>query len=159
MLGAIGALSLFLSLKDHLRNQHFILKIDNKASVFAFRKGSSKRDPYCSVIVSALNFLLVQLNSHMEVHHLPRVSDHAVIWADHLSRKDVKGLDRFLRIKDWCSVTWPPALERWLLNPSLNFKLGESLYPIFCNHRWDWYRTLEFLHCYYNKMHYFYCIK
>ena len=45
LLEAIGALSLFLSLKDYLKNQHFILKIDNKASMFAFQKGRSKRDP------------------------------------------------------------------------------------------------------------------
>ena len=127
LLEAVGALSLFLSLKDLLRNQHFILKIDNKASVFAFQKGRSKRDPYCTVIVAAMNFLLVQLNARMEVYHLPRVSDRAAIWADHLSRKDDKGLEKFLTVKDWCSTTWPPALERWLLNPSLDFRLGEKL--------------------------------
>ena len=132
LLEAIGALSLFMDLHRTLANQHFILKIDNKASVFAFQKGRSKRDPYCSVIVSAFNFLLVQLNARMDVVHLPRVSDEAAVWADHLSRKDDKGLEKFQAVSRWCCTSWPRSLERWLLDPSLDFCLGEKLLHDLC---------------------------
>ena len=129
LLEAIGALSLVIDLHSTLRDQHFVLKIDNKASVFAFQKGRSKRDPYCSVVVSAFNFLLVQLNARVDVVHLPRVSDPAAIWADHLSRKDDKGCKKFAMVSHACCTTWPPALEAWMLNPTLDFNLGEKLLP------------------------------
>ena len=127
LLEAIGSLSLFIDLHSTLKNQHFILKIDNRASVFAFQKGRSKRDPYCSVIVTAFNFLLVQLNSRVDVIHLPRISDPAAIWADHLSRKDDKGCQKFSKISRWCCTRWPTALESWMMEPSLDFNLGEKL--------------------------------
>ena len=128
LLEAIGIASLVLNLASTLQNQAFRVKVDNMATVYAFEKGRSKTDPYATTIVAALNFFLIQINAKMEVIHLPRISDPAAIWADHLSRFDDKGEENLAKIKHCCSTTWPAPLLLWLNNPQLDPLLGEQLW-------------------------------
>ena len=71
----------------------------------------------------------------MEIEHLPRVSNNAATWADHLSRGDEKGLNKYNKIKKFCSTSWPPALLGWMNDPLLDFQLGEKIWQeIIQNH-------------------------
>ena len=128
LLEALGIASLVIHLAPTLKNQAFRVKVDNMATVFAFQKGRSKTDPYATTIVAALRFFLSQLNAKMEVDHLPRISDKAAIWADHLSRFDDKGEEKYKEVSHVCSTSWPPSLARWLSAPSLDPFLGEHLW-------------------------------
>ena len=128
LLEALGITSLVVLLATTLKNQAFLVKVDNLATVFAFQKGRSKTDPYATTIVSALRFFLTQINAKMEVVHLPRISDTAAVWADHLSRFDDKGEEKFNKVKKVCATTWPTSLAKWLSQPSLDPFLGEKMY-------------------------------
>ena len=103
--------------------------------VFTFKKGRSKTDQYATTIVAALNFVLKQIKTKMEVIHLPRISDEVATWADHLSRFDWKGeLQEYKSIEHKCSTTWLPPLLDWLSNPKLDQSLGQKLWSYLESH-------------------------
>ena len=113
--------------RQFLHGRHVLMLVDNIGSVRGYAKGRSKMDPYTSVILTALNDVVLSYSCYLYVHHCPRVSTTAAILADSLSRSDDKG--RALAAT-WCNsllTHWPPSLLSWMRNPSMDWMLGSKL--------------------------------
>lgn len=126
----LEALGLFLPLYHNaskLHGKHVILYVDNLATVWSYKKGKSKTDPYSSVIISALNHIAVSLHVKLYVKHCPRLSTKPAIMADLLTRTDTKGMNMVRSWHKTVMLGWPPALLTWMSNPTLDWQLGAKL--------------------------------
>ena len=112
-----------------LSGKHVLFLIDNVAVMWSYHNGRSRLDPYVTVIVTALHYVLMYLSCAVYVNHLPRVSTMSALYADTLSRKDSKGIELFSTLKQMKSeieTSWPPCLLEWMRSPTLDWNLGEK---------------------------------
>ena len=97
-----------------LRGKHVVSKVDNVAVVWACRNGRSRTDPYTSVIVTALHYVIMAMPCQLYVQHLPRMSDNAAMYADYLSRKDDNGYTVMRKLSHLSPRgEWPPSIVQW----------------------------------------------
>lgn len=127
LLEAIGLLIPIYHNFGKIKNKHVVLFVDNIATVWAYENGRSRKDPYTSVIISALNHIAVSAPCKLYVKHLPRVSTYQALLADILSRQNDKGLYLFNEFKDNIQTSWPPSLQQWFSSPNLDWFLGKKL--------------------------------
>ena len=106
---------------------HIVIKVDNIGTVWAYQKGRSKEDLYTSVIITALNHVATYFCCKLYVLHCPRLSCEAAVFADLLTRTNKQGMDFVNKKMATIQRGWPPSLERWLLNPTIDWSLGPAL--------------------------------
>ena len=121
-----------------LQNKHVVSQVDNVAVVWAWRNGRSRIDPYTSVMIHALQYLVCSMSCYLYIQHLPRVSNLSACQADYLSRQDAKGLDMMFDLSQVVKIRedWPPALKSWMLNPSIDWDLGKKILSDCTSPRW-----------------------
>ena len=106
-----------------------VARVDNVAVMWAFRNGRSRLDPFTSVVVSAIHYVLMAMPCYFYVEHLPRLSTTSAELADHLSRDDDKGRQALSELSTFLSVRtdWPPSLLAWMHKPCIDWSLGKKL--------------------------------
>ena len=97
-------------------------------AVFSFRKKRSKNDPYSTLLLQAITILMVQFNINLKIVHIKRCSNEYSVYADALTRSDLKGVATAYRFKDRIDCKFPVTLQNWLTNPRLDSMLGLKLY-------------------------------
>ena len=127
LLEAIGLLLPIFHNYQQIQNHHVILLVDNLPTVWAYKKGRSKSDVYTSVIISALQFLVISLECKLYVHHCPRLSSKPAVMADLLTRTDPKGLQLVQKWHSRITTGWPKSLISWFNNPTEDWNLGPKL--------------------------------
>jgi hypothetical protein len=123
----VGLLLPFLTVPRAIQNRNVVLGVDNIACVYAWQKRRCKGDIVASVLVRALHILSSFLEARVFVKHIPRKSSEASTVADGLTRESSDTLqirDRLGRAR-WGAST--PALNHWLEDPAVDWKLGLKL--------------------------------
>ena len=112
----------------YLRGKHVLARVDNVAVMWAFKNGRSRLDPFTSVIVTALHYVLMAMPCYFHIEHLPRMSTEAAELADHLSRNDSRGQEALASLSQYLQVRsdWPPSLLAWMHNPKIDWSLGKK---------------------------------
>jgi hypothetical protein len=95
--------------------------------VYGWENRSVKNDQSASVLLRALHIISVFLGCTIHVMHLPRMSTPSARLADRLSRRRTTTAFDQRRIRRALQPALPPALTRWLANPSADWDLPLAL--------------------------------
>ena len=73
---------------SEFQGHSLIFENDNMGLVWSFRKGRSKRCPYVTMIIQALNYVAVHFSVNLIVRHRKRKTTPDSVLADTLTRQD-----------------------------------------------------------------------
>jgi hypothetical protein len=123
----IGLLLPVLTVPEAVRGKNVLLGVDNASVVYGWRNRAVKGDLLASSLIRALHLVSVFLECRIFVEHVPRMSFHASIIADSMTRSSTATADVWAEVVGATVVKRPKVLWKWLRNPSVDWNLGLKL--------------------------------
>jgi hypothetical protein len=123
----IGLLLPVLTVPNAVRGKNLVLGVDNASVVFGWRNRAVKGDLLASSLIRALHLVSVFLECRIFVEHVPRMSSHASIIADSMTRSSTATADVWANVVGVKVMKRPNVLWKWLRNPTVDWNLGLKL--------------------------------
>ena len=108
-------------------NKFIVLYVDNISLIYAWEKKYCKNDEETSILIRCLHVLEAFLECRIFVEHVKRRSNKMAILVDNLSRESSTTTDDLEKIQGLQWHTPQGALNKWLANPGLDWRLPEKL--------------------------------
>ena len=107
-----------------VKGQHVVIHVDNKAVMFAYQNGRSRKDVFTSLIIFVIEMICTTFKIRLYVYHVKRVSTLPALLADTLTRTDPKGRELVDSLHCPIQKGWPPSLLAWMQKPTVDWSLG-----------------------------------
>ena len=97
--------------------RNLIIHTDNYGAVWGWKKGRLKNCQYASCLIEALMIISVNFSVNLHIKHQLRCSTHLTIYADNLTRQDLRSDTTKKKFQKNLKTGFPPSLLTWLQNP------------------------------------------